>query len=195
MHLICEVQVVSVLITNCNHKLSSRWSHINVVTSGCGAKQAFQRQNETELDGLDVYRRQGADKRSMVTTWVKESWEDIPADMVKKSFLKRLQTTPPTRGGAVTVVWQILSTPHAPSNGGLIIVFWASRPCGSAGWLAILLIKVSIVETNPGPTTTRKQVWICDICHRQIQGRNYTECTAWYTVDHVLTIRRPGLCR
>ena len=24
---------------------------------------------------------------------------------------------------------------------------------------------------------------------------NYTECTAWYTVDHVLTIRRPGLCR
>ena len=30
---------------------------------GCGAKQVFQRQNETEMDGLDVYRRQGADKR------------------------------------------------------------------------------------------------------------------------------------
>ena len=25
---------------------------------------------------------------SMVTTWVKETWEDIHADMVKKSFLK-----------------------------------------------------------------------------------------------------------
>ena len=24
---------------------------------------------------------------------------------------------------------------------------------------------------------------------------DYTECTAWYTVDHVLTTRRPGLCR
>ena len=24
----------------------------------------------------------------MVTTWVKESWENIPAEMVKKSFLK-----------------------------------------------------------------------------------------------------------
>ena len=45
------------------------------------------------MDGLDVYRRQGADNRkspslSMVTTWVKEAWEDIPAEMVKKSFLK-----------------------------------------------------------------------------------------------------------
>ena len=25
---------------------------------------------------------------SMVTTWLKETWEDIPAEMVKKSFLK-----------------------------------------------------------------------------------------------------------
>ena len=25
---------------------------------------------------------------SMVTTWVKEAWEDIPAEMVKKSFPK-----------------------------------------------------------------------------------------------------------
>ena len=24
---------------------------------------------------------------------------------------------------------------------------------------------------------------------------DYTECTSWYTVDHVLSIRRPGLCR
>ena len=30
-------------------------------------------------------------------------------------------------------------------------------------WLALLPIKAGDVETNPGPTTTRKQVWICDI--------------------------------
>ena len=40
--------------------------------------------------------------------------------------------------------------------------FWASRPCGPPGWLALLLIKAGDVETNPGPTTTQKQVWICD---------------------------------
>ena len=28
--------------------------------------------------------------------------------------------------------------------------FWASRPCRSAGWLALLLIKLGDVETNPG---------------------------------------------
>ena len=49
--------------------------------------------------------------------------------------------------------------------------FGASRPCGPAGWLSMLLIRAGNVETDPGPTTTRKQVWICDICHRQIQVR------------------------
>ena len=51
------------LITNSNHKLVSSWSHINAATSGCGAKQVFQRPNETVMDGLDVHRRQEADKR------------------------------------------------------------------------------------------------------------------------------------
>ena len=49
--------------------------------------------------------------------------------------------------------------------------FGASRPCGPAGWLAMLLINAGDVDTNPGPTTTRTQVWICDICHIQIQVR------------------------
>ena len=57
--------------------------------------------------------------------------------------------------------------PSRPSNGSPITVF-----LGKPGWLAMLLIKAGDVETNnPGPTTTRKQVWICDICHRQIQVR------------------------
>ena len=66
---------------------------------------------------------------------------------------------------------QIVSTPPAPSNGGPITVLGASRPCGPAGWLAMLLINAGDVETYPGPTTIHKQVWICDICHRQIQVR------------------------
>ena len=66
---------------------------------------------------------------------------------------------------------QIVSSPAAPSNGGPITVLLASRPCGPAEWLAILLIKAGDVETNPGPNTTRKQVSIYDICHRKIQVR------------------------
>ena len=38
----------------------------------------------------------------------------------------------------------------------------------TAGWLAQLLLKAGDVETNPGPKHTRTQVWICDICHREI---------------------------
>ena len=62
---------------------------------------------------------------------------------------------------------QIVSTPPAPSNGVPITDFWASQSCGSAEWL----VKAGDVETNAGPKNTRKQIWICDICHRQIQVR------------------------
>ena len=43
--------------------------------------------------------------------------------------------------------------------------------CGPAGWLALLLTKAGDGETNPGPTTLNKKVWICDICHKQIHVR------------------------
>ena len=49
--------------------------------------------------------------------------------------------------------------------------FLESRPCGPDGWLALLLIKAGDVETNPGPTTTHKQVWIFDIRHKHIHKR------------------------
>ena len=42
---------------------------------------------------------------------------------------------------------------------------------GPAGWLALLLIKAGNVDTNPGQTNTHNQVWICDICHKQIHVR------------------------
>ena len=55
-----------------------------------------------------------------------------------------------------------------PQWGPVSTVFWAGRPSGPAGWLAQLLLKAGEVETNPGPKHTRTQVWICDICHREI---------------------------
>ena len=63
---------------------------------------------------------------------------------------------------------QIVSNLPAPSNRDTIYRFWACRPCGPAGRLALLLTKAGDVETNPGPTTLNKHVWICDICHKQI---------------------------
>ena len=51
----------------------------------------------------------------------------------------------------------------APAMGARFTVFSASRPCGPDGWLALLLMKAGDVETNPGPTNTHKQVWICDV--------------------------------
>ena len=41
----------------------------------------------------------------------------------------------------------------------------------TAGWLALLLTKAVDVETNPGPTTSNKRVWICDICYKQMHVR------------------------
>ena len=41
----------------------------------------------------------------------------------------------------------------SPTMGTGFTVFWASRPCGPAGWLTLLLTKAGDVETNPGPTT------------------------------------------
>ena len=49
---------------------------------------------------------------------------------------------------------QILS--NLPSNGSPIYR-WASRSCGPAGWMALLLTKPGDVETNPGPTTLNKE--------------------------------------
>ena len=58
---------------------------------------------------------------------------------------------------------QIILTPPAPAMGARFY-----RP---AGWLALLLLKAGDVETNPGPKHTRTQVWICDICHREINRK------------------------
>ena len=66
---------------------------------------------------------------------------------------------------------QIVSDLPAPRNGGPIYRFLSMPAMRTAGWLALLITKAGDVETNPGPTTLNKHVWICDICHKQIHVR------------------------
>ena len=110
-----------------------------------------------------------------------------------------LLTTQPTRRGAVTPVWKssvhIVSTHHAPRNGGPIYRFFGeSRPYGPAGWLALQLLKAGYVETKPGPTTTHKKVWICDICHRQIHIRKQISIRC-NRIVHWVHLRGAGIHR
>ena len=68
-------------------------------------------------------------------------------------------------------------------------VFWA---CGPAGWLALLLTKAGDVETNPGPTTLNKKVWICDICHKQIHVRKQISIRC-NRIEHWVHLRCAGI--
>ena len=57
---------------------------------------------------------------------------------------------------------------------------------------AILLIKVDDVLTNPGLITARKQVWICDICHRQIQVMKQISIRC-NRIEHWVHLRYTGI--
>ena len=102
------------------------------------------------------------------------------------------QTTQPTSGGAVTVVSSCCRTSPPPAMGARFTVFWACRPCGPAGWLAMLLTKPGDVETNPGPTTLNKKVWICDICHKQIHVRKQISIRC-NRIEHWVHLRCAGI--
>ena len=82
--------------------------------------------------------------------------------------------------------------PPPPAMGDRITVFWASWPCGRAGWLALRLIKVGDVETNAGPTTTYKQVLICDIYHKQIHCRKQISIRR-DMIEHWVHLRWEGI--
>ena len=56
-----------------------------------------------------------------------------------------------------------------PVMGAQFTVFFGQA--GHADPLALLLTKAGDVKTNPGPTTSHKRVWICDICHKQVHVR------------------------
>ena len=106
----------------------------------------------------------------------------------------RLQTTQPTSGGAVTadskLLCKLCRTSPPPALGGPDLpFFWA---CGPAGWLALLLTKAGDVETNPGPTTLNKKVWICDICHKQIHVRRQISIRC-NRIEHWVHLRCAGI--
>ena len=109
-------------------------------------------------------------------------------------YLSRLQTTQPRRGGDVTLVTNCCAKWVEPSRpqkwGPDLPFFWASRPCGPAGWLALLL--TGDVETNPGPTTSNKRVWICDICYIQIDVRKQISIRC-NRIEHWVHLRCVGI--
>ena len=80
----------------------------------------------------------------------------------KSTPVARLQTTQPTSGGAViadsSCCANCVEPPRPQQWGPDLQGFFLA--CGPAGWLVLLLTKVGDVETNPGPTTLNKKVWI-----------------------------------
>ena len=79
-----------------------------------------------------------------------------------------------------------------PAMGARFTVFGASRPCGPAEWLALLLTNADDVETNPGPTTSKKRVWICDICYKQIHVRKQLSIRC-NRIEHWVHLRYAGI--
>ena len=87
-----------------------------------------------------------------------------------------------------------MSNLPAPAMVARFTVFLACRPCGHAGWLVLLLTKAGDVETNPGPTTLNKKVWICDICHKQIHVRKQISVRC-NRIEHWVHLRCAGICQ
>ena len=87
---------------------------------------------------------------------------------------------------------KLCRTSPPPAMGAQFTVFWACRPCGPARWLALLLTKAGGVETNPGPTTFNKKIWICDICHKQIHVRNQISIKC-NRIEHWVHLRCAGI--
>ena len=87
---------------------------------------------------------------------------------------------------------QIVSKLPAPSNGGPIYLF-LGMPAMRTRWMAGVAAHKSDVdvETNPGPTTLNKKVWICDICHKQIHVRKQISIMC-NRIEHWVHLRHPS---
>ena len=71
-------------------------------------------------------------------------------------------------------------------------IFWACRSCGPTGWMALLLTKAGDVESNPGPTTLNKRVWICHICNKQIHVKKQISIRC-NRIEHWVHLRCAGI--
>ena len=81
---------------------------------------------------------------------------------------------------------KLCRTFQPPAMGARLTVFLAGRPCGPDGWLA------GDVETNPGPTTLNKRVWICYICYKQIHVRKQISIRC-NRIEHWVHLRCAGI--
>ena len=76
---------------------------------------------------------------------------------------------------------------HMGNGGSIYRFFWHA---GHAD--PLLLTKAGDVETNPGPTTLNKKVWICDICHKQIHVRKQISIRC-NRIEHWVHLRCAGI--
>ena len=110
--------------------------------------------------------------------------------------MEGLQTTQPTSGGAVTVVSSCCANcvePPRPQQWGPDLPFFghAGHADPLDGWRCCSQ-KAGDVETNPGPTTLNKKVWICDICHKQIHVRKQISIRC-NRIEHWVHLRCAGI--
>ena len=87
------------------------------------------------------------------------------------------------------LLYKLCRTFPPPALGAQFNVFGACKP---AGWLALLLTKAGDIETNPSPTTLNKRVWMGDICHKQIHGRNQISIRC-NSIEHWVHLRCAGI--
>ena len=103
-----------------------------------------------------------------------------------------LQTTQPTSSGAATTVpnccANCVETSRIQKLGPHLPFF--EKPAMRTR--SLLHIKAGDVETNPGPTTTHKQVGICDICHKQIHSRKQISIMC-NSIEHWVHLRCAGI--
>ena len=109
---------------------------------------------------------------SLITPCSWPTLSTLSSDHLPILIRLQMKTTTTTCGSkrhsGLKLLCKLCRTSPPPAMGARFTVFWAFGP---AGWLALLLTKAGDVETNPGPTTLNKKVWICDICHKQIHVR------------------------
>ena len=77
MHLICEAQVFSGLITSCHPGPFKDRMRQKVMACMCTDDKELTKGGNLKRTSI-----------SMVTTWLNEAWEDITAEMLQKSFQK-----------------------------------------------------------------------------------------------------------
>ena len=78
---------------------------------------------------------------------------------------------------------KLCRTSPPPAMGARFTVFWG---------MPAMRTKAGDVETNPGPTTLNKKVWICDICHKQIHVRKQISIRC-NRIEHWVHLRCAGI--